>query len=283
MLPSAWSGKGPKAASVPSTTPSTFAQVVALPLTELMVVLERRQLKALTPYHPDVWEYALREAGLLQKYPHIVTGLCFGFNISFPPISTTQAPPNKESVIEFADKFNKIVHNKMQKGHYIGPISGKDVEALIGPFQSSPFLVIPKPGRVGKYCNIQNYSFPNTPSTKFLNSSINSCVDSDLFATTWGTFLVISLLIHHLPPGSQLATRDVAEAYHTIPLHHSQWPSTVIHLNNDAFTIDTALCFGSGPSAGMYGTVQNAASDILRFQGIRPISSWVDDHLFIRI
>ena len=58
-LPSAWSGKGPEAASVPSTTPSMFAQVVALPLMELRVVLERRQLKALTPYHPDVWEYAL--------------------------------------------------------------------------------------------------------------------------------------------------------------------------------------------------------------------------------
>ena len=138
--------KGHSAASVPSMTPSTFAQVVALPLMELGVVLEHRQLKALTPYHPDVWEYALQEAGLLQKYPHIVTGLHFGFNISFPPISTTQAPPNKESIVEFTDKFNKIVHNEMQKGCYIGLISGKDVEALIGPFQSSPFSINPKPG-----------------------------------------------------------------------------------------------------------------------------------------
>ena len=73
-------------------------------------------------------------------------GLRFGFNISFPPISTTQAPPNKESIIEFTDKFNKIVHNEMQKGCYIGPISGKDVEALIGPFQLLPFSIIPKPG-----------------------------------------------------------------------------------------------------------------------------------------
>ena len=53
-LPSAWSGKGPEATSVPSMTPSTFAQVVALPLMELRIVLGCRQLKALTPYHPDV-------------------------------------------------------------------------------------------------------------------------------------------------------------------------------------------------------------------------------------
>ena len=100
---------------------------------------------------------------------------------------------------------------------------------------------------------------------------------------TWGTFSTVSLLIHRLPPGSQLATIDVAEVYHTIPLHHSQWPSTVVRLGNNAFAIDTALCFGAGPSAGVYRTVQNAAVDILQSQGIGPISSWVDDHLFFHI
>ena len=52
---------------------------------------------------------------------------------------------------------------------------------------------------------------------------------------------------------SLLATRDVAEVYCMIALHHSQWSSTVVCLGNNAFAIDTALCFGLGPSAGMYG------------------------------
>ena len=86
-----------------------------------------------------------------------------------------------------------------------------------------------------------------------------------------------------MPPGLQLATGDVAEAYQIIPLHHSQWPSKVVHMGDDAFAINTALAFGSGPSAGTYGTVRNAASDILWFQGIGPTSSWVNDHLFFQI
>ena len=270
-------------AQAPSTTPNTSVQVVVLPLMELRAVLEHRRLMAHTPYHPDVWEYALWEVGLTQKYPDIVTGLHHGFNISFPPIITTQSPPNKESVIDFVDEFDKIIHNKIQKGQYIRPISGKDVKILIGPFQFSPFSIIPKLGWVGKYCNIQNYSFPTTPFINYLNPSINSWVDLDSFPTTWGTFSVVSLLIHWLPPGSQLATRDVKEAYCTIPLHYSQWPSTVVHLDNDTFTIDTALCFGSGPSAGMYGIIRDMATDILHSQGIGLISSWVDDHSFIRI
>ena len=91
------------------------------------------------------------------------------------------------------------------------------------------------------------------------------------------------LLIHQLPPGLQLATRDVVEAYWTIPLHHSQWPSTVVCLGDDAFAIDTVLAFGSGPSAGTYSAVRNTASDILQFQGIGPIFSWVNDYLFFQV
>ena len=200
--------------------PNTFAWDVGLSLIKLTAVLELRKCKALTPYHPDTWYSALWEVGLTQKYSHIVTGLCFGFNISFPTIITTQSPPNKESVIEFAGEFQKIKHKEIQKGRYIGTISGQDVEFLIDPFQSSPFSIIPKPGQANKYCNIQNYSFPIAPSDIFPNSLINSHVDSNSIPTTWGTFLVISLLIHCLPPGLQSAMKDIVEAYRTIPLHH---------------------------------------------------------------
>ena len=165
MLPSVWIGRDFEAATAPSTTPSTFARDVVQSLTELTGVLEHRKCKALTPYHPDAWEGMLREVGLTQKYPHIVTGLRFGFDILFPIITATQSPPNKDS--EFTDESQKIIQKEIQKGRYIGPISGHDIEALIGPFQFSPFSIIPKPGQVGKYCNVQNYSFPIATSATF--------------------------------------------------------------------------------------------------------------------
>jgi hypothetical protein len=263
--------------------PSTFALDAVKPLTELTSALVRRKLRAVTPYHPEAWDSSLREAGIYDKYPYIVPGLRQGFIINLPSISTTQAPPNRHSVVEFATEFSRIVEHEIAKQRYIGPISHQDLEALIGPFQSSPFSIIPKPGKADKYRNVQNYSFPLSPSPSFPNPSINSLVNSNSFPTTWGTFMLVSLLIHRLPPNSQLATRDVAEAYRTIPLHYSQWPATVVRLGEDSFAIDTAVCFGSGPSAGTYGEVRNAGCDILRFQGIGPISSWVDDHLFFRI
>ena len=120
---SVWNGSRHKAVPATSTTASRFALDAVLPHMELMPVLECRRLKALTPYHLDAWEARLREAGLRQKYPHIVSGLRLGFIIDFPHVIITQIPPNKDSIKEFAEEFSRIVHNEIQKGRYIGLIS----------------------------------------------------------------------------------------------------------------------------------------------------------------
>ena len=115
-------------------------------------------------------------------------------------------------------------------------------------------------------------------------SSINSKVDPNLYPCTYGTFSTICLTVSRLPPGSEGAVRDVAEAYRTIPLHHSQWPGLVVRLpEEDSFAVDTAFCFGFGPSAGIYGNVADAGADIFRAKGLGPLSKWVDDHIFFRI
>lgn len=108
-------------------------------------------------------------------------------------------------------------------------------------------------------------------------------MDPDNFPSTWGTFHVLALTISRLPPGSQIAIRDVSEAYRTVPIHPSQWPGAVVRISEDQFCIDTCMCFGLSPSAGAYGNLADAGLDLFRAKGIGPNSRWVDDHLFIRI
>jgi len=226
-LLSASNGNGPEVAPATNTMPNTSAPVAIRLRTELKGVLDHRKTNALTPYHPEAWYNALQKAGIYEGYAYIISGLRHGFVIGLPNISSTQAPPNRESITEFKEEFARIVEHEIVKGRYIGPISYQDLEALVGPFQSSPFSIIPKTGKVGKYRNVQNYSFPIYPSPYFPNWSINSLVDSDSFPTTWGTFSLVSLLIHCLPPGSQLATRDVAEAYRK-SIHSGTPPCSLI-------------------------------------------------------
>jgi hypothetical protein len=90
-------------------------------------------------------------------------------------------------------------------------------------------------------------------------------------------------IIVRLPPGSEIAVRDVEAAYRSIPLHPSQWAGAVVRVGADEFAVDTCAMFGEAASGGQYSELADAGADIMRARGIGPISHWVDDHIFFRI
>ena len=270
-------------AAPPAPTSSvTSAQGVETKSMGLRDVLELRRSRALTPYRVDAWHYFLHHCNLHVKYPNLVDSLRNGFNAGIPPILSTYTPPNGSTLHQHPEEYQDLVSNEFRKGRYIGPCSRQEVEALIGPFQSSPLSLVPKPGKPGKFRAVHNFSFPHTPTPGA--SSINSSIDADAFPCTWGTFATICFTIFNLPPGSQAAIRDVAEAYRTIPILPEQWPGLVVKLREeDKYAINICNNFGLTSAGGLYGEVGDATLDIFRVQGIGPSSKWVDDHIFFRI
>jgi hypothetical protein len=202
-----------------------------------------------------------------------------GFQAGIPAIAVSYTPSNSVSITEHCNAFTNIINLEFQKNRYIGPATKSQIEDLLGPFQTSPLSIIPKPNKPGKYRLIQNLSHPHNPIRGI--STINSHIESSLYPCTWGTFGTIALAIEKLPPGSEAAVRDVKEAYRTIPLHHSQWPGMIVKLQGeDNYAIDTQNAFGLASGAGIYGRVADTGADIMRTQGLGPISKWVDDHVF---
>ena len=260
---------------------STIARVADPEIMELMLAISRRKLKALTPLKAAAWRAALHDTGLFHKYHSIPKGIELGFLIGIPEITQTFAPPNSNSLYQNVDKFLEIVELEQNLGRYIGPLPRNVVEQLIGPFHTSPLSLIPKPHKPNSFRLIQNFSFPHVTST---HRSINSFIESDEFSCTWGTFNTISLIVGHLPQGSQAAVRDVAEAYRILPIHASQWPGTVVRISeSDKFAIDTCAAFGVASNAGAYGHLADAGADIMRALGLGSISKWVNDHVFFRV
>lgn len=275
-------GKRPMNA-LTSTVHYTCAPAVASKPTEPSAALVLRTHFPSTPYKVDEWDRALRAANLFIRFIDIPTGFCNGFLVDFPLISHTQIPPNRSSFSTYITEFSKILKRELLKGRYIGPFSETALTALIGPFQSSPISIIPKPGRPNKFRIVQNFSFPLAPTPINPDPSINSLTASDSYPTTWGKFSIIFLLISCLPPGSEAATRNIARAYCTIQLHSLQWPAAVVRAKHDTFYVDTCAPFGASPPSGTYGHIADAGTEILRFQGIGPLDKWVDDHIFFRI
>lgn len=162
--PSVWTSNSPGIVRATTTTPSTSARAAANTLMAHRAVLAERAVNAKTPYCTDNWERLLHSRGLFAKYSHIPQGLRIGFNLSIPQVHTTQIPPNRDSIVEYAGPFNDIVTNEIRKGRYIGTFTAKELEILIGPFQTLPFSIIPKPGRPGLFRVLQNFSYPHEPS-----------------------------------------------------------------------------------------------------------------------
>ena len=225
------------------TSSGTSVQGAEARIMGLRGALELRKNQAITPYKVEAWESLLRECNLYVKYPDLIDSLHKGFDPGIRPIYLTSTPPNSPTLLLHPEAYQEMVANEFSKGRYIGPCSRQEVESLIGPFQSSPLSWVPKPGKPGKFRAVHNFSFPHTPTAT--TASINCSIDADMFPCTWGTFDTICFTIFNLPPGSQAAIRDVAEAYRTIPVTSDQWPGLVVRLlGNDEFAINLCNDFG---------------------------------------
>lgn len=265
---------------------STNVLAAAVPGMELLVARSPRDFSLPCPYNVPRWSVELHEHNLSALYPSLVDSLLNGFNVGIPRITRTFVPKNSSSLVSLHVVFSDIVSTELRLGRYKGPYTKAQVEALIGPFQTSPLSLVPKT-TPGTFRLIQNLSFPFHPisrgPTDFV-ASINSTISADLFLCTWGTFLDAALLFLRLPVGSQASTRDVADAYHTIPLAGDQLPGTVVRLSEeDEFAINLCNCFGMASAGGTWGVLADAFCDIVRARGMGPVIKWVDDFLFARI
>jgi hypothetical protein len=240
-----------------------------------------------TPLSAGGFDRALRAAGLERRYPVLVSGIRSGFLVGFRAIGRIHTPPNAASIHDDPAIFSALIDTEFAAGRWIGPFTASELLRVIGPFHSSPCSLVDKPadphrpGAPRKKRLIQNFSFPHTPRDGI--SSINAGIAIEDFPCTWGTPEAVGRTIWSLPPGSEIAIRDVASAYRNVPLHPSQWPAAVVRIGDDAFAADVCGAFGAKSIGGVWGSVADASCDIMRHRGLGPLTKWVDDFIFFRI
>jgi hypothetical protein len=202
-------GSAPTNAPTPQENTSTNALAADHPITGLTHVTSPKP-EIRTPLVALEWESAIKAAGITHRYPQIPHFITYGANAGISSINSTFTPPNHPSISAHQKIFHEIVNNEFEKGHYWGPFSKEELEKIIGPFQTSPLSLIPKPGKPEKFRLIQNLSYPRNIEGIY---SINLKIEMDLYPCTWGTFSTVATLTWSLPPGSMGACRDMAKAY----------------------------------------------------------------------
>lgn len=251
---------------------SMSAQAAEEKITALRGAILHKHFKFATLYISEAWEYELLCTNLTTTYPNLARDIERGFDAGVSAISCTFTSANNESVNKFAIYFHKIIKVEFRKGQYLGPFSRKQVEEVLGPFQSSPLSIIPKPHKPGKFRIVQNLSHPHSPLPSSAICLVNSAINSVLFPCTWGMFKSVYLLISRLSSGSQVTICDVREVYCTILIRPEQWPGIIVRFRDpNSFTINTMDCFGLGSGCRCYSIIGNTKTQIFRARGMGPI------------
>jgi hypothetical protein len=254
-----------RSAAIKCTTPSP-----APPYSDFLIIV--------TPFIADAWERELLSLGLLDTFSDVPYSIRHGFDLgihSIPP--ETYIPNNHSSAIQHPQAIRSYINTELSNGRYTGPFSPSRLEALIGPFRTSPLGVVPKP-MPGEFRLVQDFSYPRNDA---LRQSLNSEIDTSSLSCDWGTFQNISTIVIDAPPNTQAATLDVDAAFRRCPIKPSQQPNFVINFDNLCY-IDHAAPFGAASAGFAFGRVADTMMAILRAHNIGPAKNWVDDFVFFR-
>lgn len=220
-----------------------------------------------TPVSPVKASSLLYHLGILDTWSHIIHGLIHGFDIGIPtsPTSTYISPNHLSSKLD-PGFISSYIAAEEAAGRYSPSFLPDELEALIGPFRTSPIGLVPKPNS-SKLRMIQDLSFPrNNPSIP----SVNSLIDPESFPTSWGSFVHASDMILSLPHGSLLATFDISAAYRLTPIRPSQQNWVCVSWEGRVW-VDRAVMFGMSSSAGVFGAVADMLVAIYVAAGFGPI------------
>jgi len=155
---------------------------------------------------------------------------------------------NHRSALDHPHIIDAYIASKQSAGRYSSGFTPSELEALIGPFCTSPLGVIPKPNS-NKFHIIQDLSFPRG---NLVTPSVNAGINPDCFPTSWGSFSETAALIPSLPEGCLAATFDIEAAYWIVLLAILQQASVCIQWKVLVY-VDQALMFGLSSSAGVFG------------------------------
>ena len=137
----------------------------------------------------------------------------------------------------------------------------------------SPFGVIPKSGKPGKWRLINDLSSPE-------GSSINDGIEPPLCSIKYASLDTAASLVRAAGPGALLAKLDLRHAYRVVPVHPADRLLLGMSWDGQVF-IDTALPFGLRSAPKIFSAVADALLWVMFCKGASSGIHYLDDYLFI--
>ncbi len=166
---------------------------------------------------------------------------------------------------------DEYIAAEREKGRLIGPFSKQDLPSSV-VIQASPFGVIPKRNRPGKWRLIVDLSSPR-------HSSVNDGIDSSLCSLRYSGLDEAVAIIKRLGRGCLLAKLDLQSAYRVIPVHPDDRELLAVTWRSNIF-LDAALPFGLRSAPKIFSAVADAMLFVMFLNGVGEAIHYLDDFLF---
>ena len=135
----------------------------------------------------------------------------------------------------------------------------------------SPFGVIPKRAKPGKWCLIVDLSSPS-------NASVNDGIDRDMCSVSYITVDQVVDEILRLGQGTLMAKADIKQAYRMVPVHPDDRHLLAVQWEGQTY-IDKVLPSGLRSAPLIFTAIADALQWMMSEKGVRPVFHYLDDFI----
>jgi hypothetical protein len=172
------------------------------------------------------------------------------------------------SALENAAVVQEYLKREVSLGRIIGPVSP---DVMPDGTQLSPFGVIPKSNRPGKWRLIVDLSSPD-------GRSVNDGIEESLCSLSYLHLDEVMDRIVESGRGTELAKMDIESAYRMVPVHPGDRPLLAVQWAGQIF-YDTRLPFGLRSAPKIFTAIADALQWVFQRQGVTWVAHYLDDYI----
>ncbi len=226
--------------------------------------------KVVTPLKWHEWEMELRGHPDKEWVEFLIRGIREGFRLGHDQSSVVLR--QRKGAMYEASQHREVISNYLEaeeRANRVWRVSKSSKEDI----QCSPFGVIPKKGKPGKWRLIVNLSSPD-------GGSVNDGIARELASVAYTSVDDVVERVLALGEGAEIAKADVKTAYRNVPVHpRDRW---LLGMEWEGETlIDGALPFGLRSAPLIFTALGDAIQWIATEKGATWLRHYVDDFVAV--
>ena len=227
--------------------------------------------EVVTPLKWQSWQHELQDHPDKEWVEYLVRGLKDGFRIGHD--QTKVSMKQRRGMIFEASQHGDIIDDYLENEESERRIWRLSQNPQEGEVQCSPFGVIPKKGKPGKWRLIINLSAPEGGST-------NDGIAKELASVTYTSVEEVVERILLLGQGALIAKADVKAAYRNVPVHPRDRWLLGMKWREETY-VDGTLPFGLRSAPLIFTALGDAVEWIALRKGASWLRHYIDDFVMV--